>query len=75
MRFKNCTLGFIKKIYLEKMSAMEKKDEATLEKLKTDYPELFDSKFLMDVLRNEFERAKKNLGDDMLFTFYLFQYH
>lgn len=75
MRFKNCTLGYIKKIYYEKISATERKDETALTKLKTEYPEIFDAKFMMDILRNEFERAKKGLDDNMIFVNYLFQWH
>jgi len=75
MKFNNCTLGSIKALYLKKVTAIEKNDKVLLTNLKENYPELFDAKFLMDVLKNEFERIKNNLDDDVIFVNYLFQYH
>lgn len=60
---------------MQKVEAVEKKDEATIAHLKEHYPELFDATFLLDVVRNEFERSKAGLDDEMIFKNYLFKYH
>jgi hypothetical protein len=75
MRFKGCTIGHVKSIYKLKIAAMETKDDAKIESLKQEYPEIFDAKFLMDILKNEFFRDRNGLDDTMIFKMELFQYH
>ena len=75
MRFKNCTLGYVKKLYLQKVRAIEEKDPVKIDYLQLNYPELFNPHFLLDLLRNEFERDKKGLDDNIILQNYLFQYH
>lgn len=74
MRFKNCTLAYIKNIYKRKIVAIENKDQKTLDFLRDEYPEIFDARFLMDFLKNEIERIRNGLGDDILFKNGLFTY-
>lgn len=75
MRFKNCTLGYVKKLYLEKVKAVENNDLKKIEYFKNNFPELFNANFLMDFLKNEFERSRKGLDDNMIFQTNLFKYH
>ena len=74
MRFKNCTLAYVKNLYMQKHKAVEESDHVKIEYLKLNYPELFDAKFMMDILRNEVDRAKKGLDNNIQFKNYLFQY-
>lgn len=75
MRFKNCTIGFVKSIYIKKINATQQNDQEALMSLKAEYPEIFDAKFMMDLVKNEFERERNNLDDNMIFITQLFQYH
>jgi hypothetical protein len=74
MRFQNYTIGQVKSLFMEKVVAKEKKDSEKLHYLENTYPELFNAKFLMDLLRNEFDREKKGLTDDIIMQYYLFSY-
>jgi len=74
MRFKNCSLAYIKEIYKLKIIAVKNKDTETLDYLKNNYPEIFDARFLMDFLKNEIERIRNGLNDDVLFKNNLFTY-
>jgi len=60
---------------MKKVAAQQSGDEVALGKLKLEYPELFSGKFLMDFLKNELDRAKKDLSDEVEFKIHLFQYH
>ncbi len=75
MRFKNCTMEYVKNLYMQKVDAEQKKDESRLSELKNTYPELFNANFLMDLLKNEFERIKYGLDNTIEFKMYLFKYH
>jgi len=75
MRFKNCTLKYVKNLYMKKVEAEQNKDENTLNELKNNYPELFNANFLMDLLKNEFERIKNEWDDSIEFKTHLFKYH
>jgi hypothetical protein len=74
MRFKNCTLAYAKDIYMQKVHAIQKNDREKIKYLNDAFPEIFNAKFLMDLLKNEFEREKAGLDDNIIMKFNLFQY-
>jgi len=56
MTLKLCSFETIKELYLKKHEAKLQNDVKTLEKLKKDHPELFDTQFLLDILNEGFIR-------------------
>ena len=75
MRFQNHTLGFVKDLYLLKIAATLNNDHASLEYLKENFPELFDAKFLIDLLRNTLRLEKGEISEDMKFEYLNFKTH
>jgi hypothetical protein len=71
MKLHNCTLQFIKDLYMVKVSATERKDNSAINHLKKNYPELFNPEFLLDVLRNEFERTQTGESKNLPLKHYL----
>jgi hypothetical protein len=65
MRFKNCTLAYVKNLYMKKVKAVDKNDQETIQYLQLNFPELFNAQFLMDVLRNEFERDRNGADNNI----------
>lgn len=51
MTLKFCSFDTIKELYLKKHEAQLKNDTKTLDMLKREYPELFDTRFLLDLLK------------------------
>ena len=74
MRFTNCTIGYVKELFLEKYQAVQDNDQRKIDALKIEYPELFNAQFMMDFLKNYFEQSRKNLGNNEPFKMELFKY-
>ena len=51
----------LKKLFIQKMQAIEKKDRAFLDKLQRQHPELFDKRFLYQMLQKELEITSQKL--------------
>jgi len=51
MTLKLSSYETVKELYLKKHEAQLKNDVETLEKLRKDYPELFDTRFLLDLVK------------------------
>jgi len=52
---KELSHDLLKKLYIQKMQAIEKKDKSFLDKLQQQHPELFDKRFLYKMLQKELE--------------------
>lgn len=55
----------LKKLYMQKMLAVEKKDTAFLAELQLQHPELFDKQFLYKMLKTELENHSAELPEHL----------
>lgn len=51
----------LKKLFMQKMQAIEKKDKELIDKLLQHHPELFDKRFLYQMLQKELEITSQKL--------------
>jgi HD superfamily phosphohydrolase YqeK len=58
---KELSHDLLKKLYIQKMQAIEKKDKAFLDKLQQQHPELFDKRFLYQMLQKELDITSQEL--------------
>ena len=55
----------LKQLFVNKVTAIEKKDFVFLENLRSQHPELFDKKFLYDLLLKELENKGYDMPDHL----------
>ena len=56
MKLDGLSIEFIKDLYMLKVRAVERNDQTAINHLKEQYPEIFNAEFLIDILRNYFEK-------------------
>ena len=65
MSQKELTHDCYKKLYKEKIRAQKRNDIDYLKELHNEYPELFDKRFLFQMLIEEFERAGEKIPESL----------
>lgn len=58
---KELSHDLLKKLFMEKMQAIERRDRKFLDKLHQQHPELFDKRFLYQMLQKELEITSQEL--------------